>query len=86
MSVAQREGDTARPRTGFALLQWVAGLRRVREFNVFAALIAVGALISLFTPYFLTTDNLMGVFRSFSMTAIMSIGMVMVIKIGRAHV
>lgn len=82
MSVTQREGDTARQRTGFALLQWVADLRRVREFNVFAALIAVGALISLFTPYFLTTDNLMGVFRSFSMTAIMSIGMVMVIITG----
>jgi ribose transport system permease protein len=52
---------------------------RIRELNVFAALILVGALISFATPYFLTTDNLMGVFRSFSLTAIMSIGMVMVI-------
>jgi ribose transport system permease protein len=55
---------------------------KVRELNVFIALLVVGALISMFTPYFLTTNNLMGVFRSFSMTAIMSIGMVMVIITG----
>ena len=45
---------------------------RVREFNIFAVLILVGVLISLFSPYFLTTNNLMGVFRSFSLTAIMA--------------
>ena len=64
------------------LLIRVQQLLKVRELNVFIALIVVGALISLFTPYFLTTNNLMGVFRSFSMTAIMSIGMVMVIITG----
>ena len=42
----------------------------------------MGALISLATPYFLAVDNLMGVFRSFSLTAIMAIGMVMVIITG----
>jgi ribose transport system permease protein len=63
-------------------LTHIINLRKVREFNVFMALIVVGALISLATPYFLTTNNLMGVFRSFSMTAIMSIGMVMVIITG----
>jgi ribose transport system permease protein len=57
-------------------------LLRVRELNVLIALIVVGALISFATPYFLTTNNLMGVFRSFSLTAIMSIGMVMVIITG----
>lgn len=57
-------------------------LMQIRELNVLAALLLVGALISLATPYFLTTDNLMGVFRSFSMVAIMSIGMVMVIITG----
>ncbi|MDX7952616.1 ABC transporter permease [Lichenihabitans sp. Uapishka_5] len=55
---------------------------RVREVNVLAALLIVMALISVSTPYFLTTDNLMGVFRSFSLVAIMSIGMVMVIVTG----
>ncbi|MBU4528300.1 MAG: ABC transporter permease [Desulfomicrobium sp.] len=59
-----------------------AQLRHVREVNVLVALIIVGALISLFTPYFLTTNNLMGVSRAFSLTAIMSIGMVMVIITG----
>ena len=57
-------------------------LRHVREVNVLVAMLLVGALISLYTPYFLTTNNLMGVFRAFSLTAIMSIGMVMVIITG----
>ena len=55
---------------------------QVRELNVLTALLVVVALISFSTPYFLTTDNLMGVFRSFSLVAIMSIGMVMVIITG----
>ena len=55
---------------------------RVREFNIFAVLILVGVLISLFSPYFLTTNNLMGVFRSFSLTAIMAVGMMLVIITG----
>ncbi len=60
----------------------VATLLQVRELNVLTALLVVAALISFSTPYFLTTDNLMGVFRSFSLVAIMSIGMVMVIITG----
>jgi ribose transport system permease protein len=64
------------------LLTGVASLRHVREINVLLALIAVGALISFASPYFLSTNNLMGVFRAFSLTAIMSIGMVMVIITG----
>ena len=61
--------------------RWTA-LLQVRELNVLSALLVVVALISVATPYFLTTDNLMGVFRSFSLIAIMSIGMVMVIITG----
>ncbi|WP_428672779.1 ABC transporter permease, partial [Roseibium sp.] len=57
-------------------------LHHVREINVLLALVLVGALISFASPYFLTTNNLMGVFRAFSLTAIMSIGMVMVIITG----
>ena len=60
----------------------VTMLLQVRELNVLTALLVVVALISFSTPYFLTTDNLMGVFRSFSLIAIMSIGMVMVIITG----
>lgn len=60
----------------------LAQLRHVREINVLAAMLIVAALISISTPYFLTTNNLMGVFRAFSLTAIMSIGMVMVIITG----
>lgn len=60
----------------------LSSVMKIREFNVLVALVLVGALISLSTPYFLTVDNLMGVSRSFSLTAIMSIGMVMVIITG----
>ncbi len=60
----------------------LASVLRVRELGVLTALLVVAALISFATPYFLTTDNLMGVFRSFSLIAIMSIGMVMVIITG----
>jgi ribose transport system permease protein len=55
---------------------------KIRELNVLLALLIVGGLISFATPYFLAVDNLMGVFRSFSLTAIMAIGMVMVIITG----
>lgn len=68
------------PPTAFGR-RWTA-LLQVRELNVLGALLAVIALIGVSTPYFLTTDNLMGVFRSFSLIAIMSIGMVMVIITG----
>lgn len=60
----------------------LAKLRHVREVNVLIALVIVGVLISIYTPYFLTTNNLMGVSRAFSLTAIVSIGMVMVIITG----
>ena len=60
----------------------LAAILKIRELNVLTALLVVAALISFATPYFLTIDNLMGVFRSFSLIAIMSIGMVMVIITG----
>lgn len=65
-----------------SLRRAVSALLRAREMNVLLALLLVSTGIALATPYFLTTDNLMGVFRSFSTTAIMSIGMVMVIITG----
>ncbi len=78
-------GDThvskASPATAGLKGRWAA-LLRIRELNVLTALLVVVALISVATPYFLTTNNLMGVFRAFSLIAIMSIGMVMVIITG----
>ncbi|HEY1997327.1 ABC transporter permease [Paraburkholderia sp.] len=55
---------------------------KIRELNILSVLILVGIAISIFSPYFLTTNNLMGVFRSFSLVGIMSIGMMLVIITG----
>ena len=55
---------------------------KIRELNILSVLILVGIVISIFSPYFLTTNNLMGVFRSFSLVGIMSIGMMLVIITG----
>jgi ribose transport system permease protein len=82
--VAMQTTDVDTPPKGIVMqvLSWIYDLRLVREVNVLIAVLAVGLLISLATPYFLTTNNLMGVSRAFSLTAIMSIGMVMVIITG----
>ncbi|AET92404.1 Monosaccharide-transporting ATPase [Burkholderia sp. YI23] len=69
----------AEPSSGIAFLR---ACLRIRELNVLSVLLLVGFLISLFSPYFLTTNNLMGVFRSFSLVALMSIGMMLVIITG----
>ncbi len=61
------------------LLTGLMRIARIREFNVFAALIVAAMLISFATPYFLTINNVMGVLRSISLTGIMAIGEVMVI-------
>jgi ribose transport system permease protein len=82
MSVLESHTDRSPGLVGQSVAKAMASLLKIRELNVFLALLAVAALISLATPYFLTTNNLMGVFRSFSLTAIMSIGMVMVIITG----
>lgn len=67
-----------------ASVGWTTLMRlfQTKEVSVLFALLLVSGGIAMATPYFLTTDNLMGVFRSFSTTAIMSIGMVMVIVTG----
>ena len=78
----QAESMPTRKRILTRIMRNSAQLLQLREVNVLIALIVMGALISFFTPYFLTVDNLMGVSRSFSLTAIMSIGMVMVIITG----
>jgi ribose transport system permease protein len=65
--------------TAQSLWRALLGVFRTKEVSVLLALLLVSGGIASMTPYFLTTDNLMGVFRSFSLTAMMSIGMVMVI-------
>ncbi len=82
MIVRDSQAAAVLPPRSTAIGHRVTTLLQVRELNVLTALLVVVALISFSTPYFLTTDNLMGVFRSFSLIAIMSIGMVMVIITG----
>jgi ribose transport system permease protein len=81
MSLAEAQVAAERPAAD-SLWTRILGLRKAREVNVLPALLVVGSAIALATPYFLTTSNLMGVARAFSLTAIMSIGMVMVIITG----
>jgi ribose transport system permease protein len=68
------------PRAG--MLDMMRAWLKIRELNILSVLILVGVAISIFSPYFLTTNNLMGVFRSFSLVGIMSIGMMLVIITG----
>lgn len=70
------------PTTSQSFVRTLVGLFGAKEVSVLLAIILISGIIAMATPYFLTTDNLMGVFRSFSLTAIMSIGMVMVIITG----
>lgn len=67
---------------GARVLDTMRNWLKIRELNILSVLILVGIVISIFSPYFLTTNNLMGVFRSFSLVGIMSIGMMLVIITG----
>lgn len=82
MTSSSKQTANGIPLAGANWLTRLGDLRKAREVNVLLALLVVSALISLASPYFLTTNNLMGVARAFSLTAIMSIGMVMVIITG----
>lgn len=55
---------------------------KYREMNIFGVLLIVSFIISMFSPYFFTINNIMGVSRTISVTAIMAIGMTMVIITG----
>jgi ribose transport system permease protein len=76
-SLVRVSNDNERKRTN-SLLAFI----KHREMNILAVLIIVGVIISLFSPYFLTINNIMGVSRTISITAIMAIGMTMVIITG----
>ena len=59
--------------------QWAS---RFRELNILIALLLLCAFLSLTSPVFLTTGNLFGVARAFSLTAIVAIGQTFVILTG----
>ncbi len=60
--------------------RWVLyRLTELCEFNILVTLLVLGAFLSVTTDAFLTTGNLFGVARAFSLTAIVAIGQTMVI-------
>lgn len=63
----------------FILLQRIL---HTREIGVLAALLILGVVMSIASPYFLKTQNLFNVLRSISTISIMAIGMTMVIVSG----
>src|SRR5215203_449506 len=74
-SVAPALPDEPR-RSGFG---W---LTQIKELNILIALIVLCALLAVLSPVFFTSDNLLGVARAFSLTAIAAIGHTMVIITG----
>lgn len=57
-------------------------LLAIREFGVLLALIAVGLLFSLLTPYFLTASNLLLISRQMAILAVITVGMTFVLASG----
>jgi ribose transport system permease protein len=57
-------------------------LSRVKELNILIALVLLCALLAVLSPVFFTANNLLGVARAFSLTAISAIGQTMVIITG----
>jgi ribose transport system permease protein len=57
-------------------------LTRVRELNILIALVLLCVLLAFLSPVFFTANNLLGVARAFSLTAIAAIGQTMVIITG----
>lgn len=69
----------ARPAAPLRALQRLTGFK---EFNILVALLLLCVFLSLTSPAFLTTGNLFGVARAFSLTAIVAIGQTLVILTG----
>src|SRR5262245_23004818 len=61
---------------------WLTRIREIKELNILLALIVLCAFLSFASPYFLSTNNLLGVARAFTLTAIAAIGQTMVIITG----
>ncbi|MGH2613843.1 MAG: ABC transporter permease [Thermomicrobiales bacterium] len=90
VAAGQREQPVAAPGSSEADVElqsgWLAAGRgavaSVKELNILIALIVLCTFLSFASPYFLTTDNALGVARAFSLTAIAAIGQTMVIITG----
>ncbi|GBD22191.1 Ribose import permease protein RbsC [bacterium HR28] len=76
------EPEAAPVGTGAFARRALQRLTGLREFNILVALLVLGAFLSVTTDAFLTTGNLFGVARAFSLTAIVAIGQTMVILTG----
>jgi ribose transport system permease protein len=57
-------------------------LTRIKELNILIALVVLCALLTFLSPVFFTSNNLLGVARAFSLTAVAAIGQTMVIITG----
>src|SRR5829696_7890343 len=57
-------------------------LTRIKELNILIALVVLCVLLAFLSPVFFSSDNLLGVARAFSLTAIAAIGQTMVIITG----
>lgn len=55
-AISSKKSKKAEPARAVKLLR---ACLRIRELNVLSVLLLVGLIISLFSPYFLTTNNLM---------------------------
>lgn len=81
-SIPVTERRTDQAMTGAAGRRLLQRLTSFREFNILVALLVLGLFLSITTDAFLTTGNLFGVARAFSLTAIVAIGQTMVILTG----
>lgn len=73
-------GEAEAAPSRFASLR--AATSGVKELNILLALVILCAILAYFSPVFFTSDNLLGVARAFSLTAIAAIGQTMVIITG----
>lgn len=62
--------------------QLVSRLKSIREFNILIAFVLLCVFLAIGSPQFLTSSNIFGVMRAFSLTAIMAVGMTLVIMTG----
>jgi ribose transport system permease protein len=81
-SIPVTERRTDQAMSGAAERRLLQRLTSLREFNILVALLVLGLFLSITTDAFLTTGNLFGVARAFSLTAIVAIGQTMVILTG----
>ena len=78
-SSTEAPGAQAIPAAHRSAFGW---LTRIKELNILIALVLLCALLTFLSPVFFTSNNLLGVARAFSLTAVAAIGQTMVIITG----